>query len=279
MEQQHRTMIAAIQRGQVRRPERQREAPERAARRPRSRRRGDGHGGPRRRCRRPDRRRSDARPGHPRLPRLRVDPRAARGRRHGRGGDGGRKAGAMRLKAQSSVSRQPVAGASVQMRILSTVSKPAGGLPGQDCGRRLLRGGLRRPGPERRQCRGGRARCLPHGIDRVQVPGEERPVSGEVTVRVNGDEILLPRGSSVAALLNRLAVSRRPGSPSNATARSCPRRSIPRRSSRTATCSKSWSWSAEAERGHFLSLARSRPIRLSSALPWAVSSIGRARDS
>ncbi len=31
----------------------------------------------------------------------------------------------IRLKAQSSVSRQPVAGASVQIRILSTVSKPA----------------------------------------------------------------------------------------------------------------------------------------------------------
>jgi hypothetical protein len=31
----------------------------------------------------------------------------------------------MRLKAQSSVSRQPVAGASVQVRILSTNGKPA----------------------------------------------------------------------------------------------------------------------------------------------------------
>src|SRR5262249_52964237 len=83
------------------------------------------------------------------------------------------------------------------------------GLPGNDGRRRRLSRHVPCAGPAGGG--GGRRdpREVPHRRDRVQVSreGDEVSAAAEVSVRVNGEELRLPRGASVSQLLERLRVS------------------------------------------------------------------------
>ena len=253
MEQQHRTMIAAIQRGRFDGPNGGVQA-------------GDSDDEPEesRPALRPSGERTtagdrDARPGHPRLPRLRAHPRADRllfltGARVHRRQSGVRSASAR----QSSLSKQPVANASIQIRILSTVARPAGRFRRKDRRRRHLRRVFLVPA-----FRDGSAAAVirvtsPIGSDGVQVPREEERMSEDRGARQRrGDPAA---GGSVGRVGARapegLDAAR---APSSATARSCRRRNTRRRGSRREMFSRWWSSSAAGREGRIRTHRRLGP--------------------
>ena len=112
-----------------------------------------------------------------------------------------------RLKATSGSPPRPLAGATVQVRILSTSARASTAFEGKTSADGSCPVSFMVPGVPQWHRRGGHPRDGPEGEHRGSVPDQEKVMAAEIAITVNGSPMRVPAGASVADLLERLRVS------------------------------------------------------------------------